>query len=189
MKVTHFILLAALVASASGTLGYFLYHHSPPSHELTALSFFSTEDFQPTGSQKTRRPDFSLLDLQGKLRSNSEWDGKVVIVNFWATWCPPCLQEIPDFIDLQEQYAKRGLQFIGIAIDDPDKVQRFVNNQGINYPVFVGNQQPIEIATKFGNRIGALPFTVIINREGDIVFRQIGGMDKQKTKQVILSLL
>lgn len=135
------------------------------------------------------RPDFTLLDLQGNTRNNSEWDGKVVVVNFWATWCPPCVKEIPLFIKLQEKYAERGLQFVGIAINDTyETVQSFVKKHGINYPI-LGGENSMTVTQDFGNRMAALPFTVVINRKGDIVLRHIGEMHQEKAERIILPLL
>ncbi len=172
IKPIYLILFMALmVASMTSTAGFLWYSHSQPN------------------TDSKLRPTFSLPDLQGQTHTSSEWDGKVVVVNFWATWCPPCLKELPTFIKLQARYAERGLQFIGIALDDHQKVQTFVKKMGINYPVLLGNQEVIAVAQRFGNRLGALPFTAVIDREGYIQWRHAGEMHEQKAEQVILSLL
>jgi len=136
-----------------------------------------------------RRPDFSLPDLEGKIHANSEWDGKVVIVNFWATWCPPCLKEIPMFIKLQEKYAERGVQFVGIAMDNRHAVRNMVDKMGINYQVLVGDEKAISLAVSFGDYASALPFTAILDTEGYIVLQEVGEMYLRKTEKAILSLL
>jgi len=172
IKSVHVILFVTLmVASMTSTAGFLWYNHS-----------------QPTTESKLR-PTFSLPDLQGQTHTSSEWDGKVVIVNFWATWCPPCIRELPTFIKLQERYAERGIQFVGIALDDQQEVQHFVDEMGINYPVLLGNQEVIMVAQRFGNRLGALPFTAVIDREGYIKWRHAGEMHEKKAEQIILSLL
>jgi thiol-disulfide isomerase/thioredoxin len=138
----------------------------------------------------TRCPDFSLVDLQGQTHHNSEWQGKVVVFNFWATWCPPCVREIPMFIELQKKYADRGLQFVGIATNDPPQVvAEFVEDNGINYPILIGEGDAIDVAVNFGNRFGALPYTAIVDREGNIVLRKVGEMKRQKLEKTILPLL
>jgi thiol-disulfide isomerase/thioredoxin len=134
--------------------------------------------------------DFTLLDLEGKIHSDSEWLGKkVVILNFWATWCPPCVREIPGFIKLQEKYGEQGIQFIGIAIDNKNAVQSFVKKMGTNYPILLGDQKAINLAISLGNKMAGLPFTVVIDRNGKIILRQIGQISEQKIEHTILPLL
>jgi len=135
------------------------------------------------------RPEFSLPDLEGKMRNIKEWDNKVLVINFWATWCPPCRKEMPAFIELQEQYGEQGLQFIGVAIDTPDAVTDFSDTYGINYPMMVGELEAIEIGKKYGNRFGALPYTVITDRSGKIVFVQRGELLKETAENTIKPLL
>jgi len=135
------------------------------------------------------RPAFSLPDLEGKLRHVSEWDGKVLVVNFWATWCPPCRKEMPVFIALQEKYAAQGLQFIGIALDETDKVQDFVDTLAVEYPILLGGKQAERVSVAYGNRFGALPYTVMIDRNKNIVSMHRGGLTQAQAEQQIKRLL
>ena len=101
---------------------------------------------------------------------HKEWEGKVVMLNFWATWCPPCKKEIPDFVALQSRYANEGLQVVGAALDTPDMIAQFIAHTPINYPNFIlevgeGNA----IMEAYGNQLGTLPFTVFIDRTGNVV--------------------
>ncbi|MGD8999424.1 MAG: TlpA disulfide reductase family protein [Granulosicoccaceae bacterium] len=137
----------------------------------------------------TLRPDFRLPDLEDRVRSIAEWDGKVMVVNFWATWCPPCRKEVPAFIALQEQYGEQGLQFVGIAIDEKDKVIDFSDTYGVNYPMLVGDLDAIKLGKAYGNRFGALPYSVIINREGKIAFTQRGELTREIAETEINKLL
>jgi len=140
--------------------------------------------------QPTQKISFTLPDLQGKIHNESEWLGKkVLVLNFWATWCPPCIREIPGFLKLQEKYGKRGLQFIGIAIDNQKAVQGFVTKMGMNYPVLLGNQEAIDVSIRLGNKMAGLPFTVIIDRNGQIISRQVGQMFEPDVEKTILPLL
>jgi len=130
-------------------------------------------------------------DLSGHTQTIGQWRGKVVVVNFWATWCPPCLREIPDFIQMQNDYGDRGLQFVGIAIDRPEKVQAFAANAGFrfNYPVLVGALEAIELSRVLGNRQGALPFTVVVDRAGKLSAVNLGALDAAKLSKIIQPLL
>lgn len=135
----------------------------------------ATEATVPTVAAKkvksNYRPNYSLKDLEDKTRSASEWDGKVVILNFWATWCPPCRREMPAFIKFQEAYQDKGVTFIGIALDEKDAVVDFTDPMGMNYPILMAEQEGIQISQDYGNRLNILPFTVIIDRKGNIVKR------------------
>lgn len=130
-----------------------------------------------------------LADLEGQARTLDEWRGKVLIVNYWATWCAPCREEIPVFIRLQRKYGDRGLQFIGIAIDRAEAVAAFSREFGMNYPVLIGGADAIEISRRAGNRVGALPFTVILDRSGVIVARELGGLKESRLSELIQPLL
>jgi thiol-disulfide isomerase/thioredoxin len=117
-------------------------------------------------------PEFSLPDLQGHETASSTWAGKVVVINFWATWCPPCLREIPLLAEAQERY--RNLQVVGIAIDNGEDVARFVGEHRLNYPVLLGGTNAVEMSRRLGNRLQGLPFTVIFDRQGNRIHSQIG---------------
>ncbi|MCW9013611.1 MAG: redoxin family protein [Gammaproteobacteria bacterium] len=135
------------------------------------------------------RPEFALKDLDGELRNITEWDGKVLLVNFWATWCPPCKKEIPAFMNLQQQYGKDGFQVIGIAIDDEQSVADYSDTIGINYPIMPGEIAAAEIARRYGNRINALPFTAFVGRDGKIAVTKPGEISQAAAEKIILSLL
>jgi thiol-disulfide isomerase/thioredoxin len=130
-----------------------------------------------------------LPDLGGAGQDLGQWRGKVLVVNFWATWCAPCREEIPIFVRLQEKYRDRGLQFVGIAIDEPAPVGAFVREFGVNYPVLVGNLQTVEISRKAGNRAGGLPFTLVLDRQGAIARTALGGLKEDQLDAWIGALL
>ncbi len=116
-------------------------------------------------------PDFSLTDLSGTKLSLSQYRGKVVLLDFWATWCDPCKEEIPHFVEMQNRYASQGLQIIGISMDDDEQAVRAFQQQfKMNYPVAMGS---VEVAEQFGGILG-LPITFVIDREGRIVSRHVG---------------
>ena len=131
----------------------------------------------------------TLTDLAGKPQPISQWRGRVLVVNFWATWCPPCLKEIPEFIRFQERYGAKGLQFVGLAIDSPARVAGFVGQQGVNYPVLMAEAEGLELSREAGNRLGALPFTVVIDRQGRTALVELGVLDEAKLASLVKRLL
>ena len=133
--------------------------------------------------------DFGFPDVNDKLLSIKDWHGKVLVINFWATWCAPCLQEIPEFIKLQAEYQARGLQFIGVAIDEKQPVQEYLQRVGINYPVMVAGDAGIAVSQELGNVINALPFTLIVNQAGQIVHRQPGELSNAQILEQVTPLL
>lgn len=173
--------LIAIIAAASAALGFYLGHVL----EGQARSE-NNADPRVAVTVPEERPAFTLPDTAGQARSVQEWDGKVLVINFWATWCPPCREEIPEFVALQRKYAMRGLQFVGIAIDEPEAVLPFMKAAGVNYPVLLGQLTGIDLSRKYGNRWGALPFTAVIDREGQIVSVNGGSITRREMEQNIL---
>ena len=131
----------------------------------------------------------TFADLSGKPQRLDQWRGKVLVVNFWATWCPPCLKEIPEFIRMQARYRDQGLQFVGVAVDQPEKVAPFVEKMGFNYPVLVGALEAVELLRTLGNQHGGLPFTVVFDRKGTFVAAELGGLTEVKLSRVVEPLL
>lgn len=142
---------------------------------------------QTTGTRKMS--EFTLNDLDGNQHNIHEWDGHVLVLNFWATWCPPCRRETPMFVELQDKYGAKGLQFVGIAIDNKDKVTDFMDTFGVNYPMLIGTDDAIQVSKSFGNRFGALPYTVIIDRNGIIQRIQRGELTRSVAEKTIQALL
>jgi thiol-disulfide isomerase/thioredoxin len=131
----------------------------------------------------------ALPDTAGREQSLGQWKGKVLVVNFWATWCTPCREEMPEFVKLQTELGGRGLQFVGIAIDQADKVQAFAAELGLNYPALIGGNGAIELSKTMGNRLGALPFTIIVDRAGRVVHTQLGRLPEAQLMSIVGQLL
>jgi thiol-disulfide isomerase/thioredoxin len=130
-----------------------------------------------------------LMGLDGKPQALVQWRGKVLVVNFWATWCAPCREEIPGFIKIQDQYGPRGVQFVGIAIDQKERVGPYAREIGINYPVLVGGLETMDFARQLGNRRSVLPFTLVLDRDGKVVTTEIGILKLGKLENLLKPLL
>lgn len=178
-------LIAVVVAAAALAGGVYLRANlDGPEPEIITVKQASTDRDSPQ-----RRPEFWLSDPQGQRHGIAQWDGKLLVMNFWATWCPPCLHEIPMFMKLQERYQSRGVQFLGIAIDDVDQVRAFVDEIGLNYPTLHGQLDAIEVMGAYGNQAGGLPYTVFIDAAGSIVARHPGVLDEAATIKLIEEFL
>ncbi len=132
-------------------------------------------------------PSWELADLEGKTIRSTDFKGKVVVLDFWATWCPPCRAEIPDFIALQKKYAARGLAVIGVSVDQASlkTVKLFAEKNDINYPVMIADNK---IVDSFGG-IDGLPTTFIIDRNGNIVKQHLGFTPPNTIEKEVKALL
>lgn len=130
-------------------------------------------------------PSFELADIDGELVSIDDFKGRVILLNFWATWCGPCKREIPDFIDLQNEYGDDGLTIVGIALDEHSLVTAFVKEWEINYPVLIGTE---EVSMRYGN-IRSIPTTFIIDRSGAVVKSYVGLQPRSVIEADVKALL
>ncbi|WP_428623482.1 TlpA family protein disulfide reductase [Sedimenticola sp.] len=135
-------------------------------------------------------PPFSLQGLDGKQHSLSEWKGQVIMLNFWASWCAPCQYEIRDFVRYQEQYATKGLQIIGLGIDEERKLQNASRSLSVNYPVLIADPANSDaLLTEWGNPQRIVPYTVIIDRNGEITYIHRGQLDQETFNEFVLPLI
>jgi len=181
LKQTLMLIVLGLAAAVAG---FMLFQANTPATVKATDS-----PTQKTADNNTRRPDFSLPDVEGVEQPISKWDGKVILLNFWATWCPPCRREMPAFIKLQNQFAKQGLQVIGVAIDQVDLVEAFADSIGVNYPILVGENSAINVTQDYGNQYGQLPYTVIIDRQGIVRHQKFGELTYDEAIAFIQPLL
>lgn len=131
-------------------------------------------------------PDFTLPQLDGQSLRLSSYRGKIVLLDFWATWCDPCREETPHLVELQQKYGNPGLQIIGVSMDDsPDPVRGFYQQFHMNYPVVMGNAK---IGELYGGVLG-LPIAFVLDRQGRIVAKHIGATDVGVFEQDVLKLL
>jgi len=160
--------IAALVALAAG-IGLAVYDRHPA--DTTALLALA------------------LPDPAGHPQPMAQWRGKVLVVNFWATWCAPCREEMPDFVRAQDEYGAKGLQVVGIAVDNADKVQEFAKEIGLNYPALIGGYGAMDLSRDLGNSLVALPFTLVLDRQGKVAYTHLGPVKPDKFRDVVAKLL
>lgn len=156
---------------------------------LTLLSYSCTTSGERAGQNAASskdHPGFPLPDLKGKMISPADYRGKIVFVNFWATWCGPCRHEIPDFLQLYQQYHDKGLEILGVAVSmhSTDEVKAFANDVKINYPVLIGNDN---VAATY--EVEAIPTTLVFDRNGKLHKRLVGAQSRESLEAMIKSLL
>ena len=184
MKEWKILLLALVAASLSAYAGFRI-----SSTRVQATPASDTTAPVPLEMIAVAMDEIRIKDLEGREHSLSEWAGKILVVNFWATWCPPCVVEIPAFMELQSDLGTRGLQFVGIALDDPAAAAKFTTERAINYPILAGDEEVARLMQGLGNAIGALPFTVVFDREGPIVHTQQGEWKLTQARRILESLV
>jgi thiol-disulfide isomerase/thioredoxin len=145
--------LMAVVLAACAVAGFFTYRM------ITA---------PPTPAPQTSLPAFVLTTTEGERRDITEYLGKPMVLNFWATWCPPCLREMPLLVDLHTRHGEE-IQVVGVAIDRMESVLEFMEKLAVDYPVLVGEQDAMEAAGLFGDAFIGLPFTVFVGAAGDVL--------------------
>ena len=172
------------------------YYADKKTRVSSNVAIAARKDYSPDKSIGTPAPEVHFKDLDGKDTSLDDYKGKVVLVNFWATWCDPCREEIPWLIDMQLKYADKGFTVLGIAMDEEGKkvVQPYVSTEHfdvnsqkltMNYPIVIGND---DIAEKFGGLLG-YPTSVLISRDGKQVRRVTGIISEAEMSHAIESLL
>lgn len=162
--------------------------NQPETHTVTNTQ---TQNTNNAGQQQDRplAPDFTLKDMDGKSVSLSDYRGKVVFVNFWATWCPPCRAEIPDFVKLVDKYGKEGFVILGVSVDkeaDVKKIPKFSKDFKINYPVMWDSNY--KVAQDYGG-IGSIPTTFVIDRSGRAVGKVVGARSYKEFEKIIKKVL
>lgn len=164
------VVLAALLGAGAGIGGYLLYDSKQ----------------QQAGAEL--RPAFQLPNLDDQLQAVNQWDGKVLVLNFWATWCPPCVREVPMLVEMQGELGAKGLQIVGIAVDKRDLARDFVHQAQVNYPILYGVQSALEVSQLYGNDAGTLPHTAVIDRQGVVRHIIRGELERDQLEGLLAPL-
>lgn len=181
---------AVLAIVSAGVLGYNFYRwmHERPT-PATSASTPGPQAAAPAESQQAAipevRPIFSLQDRDGKMRSITEWDGKSLVINFWATWCAPCRREIPFLRKLHAARASQNIEIIGIAIDFRENVLEYVKEVEIDYPLLIGEQDGLDAAAAFGLGSMGFPFTVFTDDQGRVVTAYLGELHQPQADMIL----
>ncbi|NJD08553.1 MAG: TlpA family protein disulfide reductase [Methylococcaceae bacterium] len=134
--------------------------------------------------------NFSFFDLEGRLHRLNEWRGKVLIVNFWASWCPPCVAEMPGFVALQNELGAQGVQFVGLITgDSQDAAKAFLDQFPVNYPILNGEPGANEWSARLGNNTDVLPLSAVFDRDGKLIHMEYGLFKRDEVLKVIGPLL
>ena len=164
-------------AALFAVTGFLLYRtpapESPAPLEIRAAAFWEAR----------------LPDLEATPQPLMQWLGKVLVVNFWASCCLPCQREIPAFIALQDKHGGRGLQFVGIAMEEADKAGAYAARVGMNYPILRGDTAGAQLGRDAGNQMGGMPYTVVFDRRGNAIAALTGEVDSARLENLILPLL
>lgn len=131
----------------------------------------------------------NYLDMQNQPQALSEWQGKVMLVNFWATWCPPCREEMPELSTIQDKFRDQGVIVLGISTDDLAKTKSYIEGSPVNYPVLAGDMDGMDLSQKLGNNQGILPYSVLISRDGSIIKVFRGRIEPEVVEQAIQAIL
>ena len=173
------VIVIVVAASLAGAAGYWLVGRQDPAVPVvTAPSGTAALPAAPPRLAETV-PDFRLLDRAGTPRSLQEWQGRSLIVNFWATWCAPCRREIPLLQRIARDRAADGFEVIGIAVDFRDKVLAYADEMNIEYPLLIGEQDALDAAAAFGVDAIGFPFTIFTDAQGRVVAAQMGELSEE----------
>ena len=175
------------IALVSAAVGFFLYQQFSP--EPTAATSNRETPQTTTSVLGQPIPAVTLPNPEGETQTLSQWKGQPLLINFWATWCPPCREEIPDLIALQREFQDQGVVVIGIALDEARHVARFIQEFGIDYPVFVEPGRATQMNAAFGNPLGVLPYTVYVDSQGRIRKTHRGALSREQGRKDLQDLL
>ena len=152
------------------------------SHWISQTGVASEPSVKAFFANSWQNPDGKSVDAK-------QWQGKVLVVNFWASWCPPCVEEMPTLDLLQREYQNQNVVFVGIGIDSPSNIREFLKKNPVSYPILIGGLEGSSLSKQMGNTQGALPYTVIINSQGKSSYTKLGKISEEELRKAIKSAL
>ena len=167
----------AVVACLGGIGGYsaWVLTSAPPPAEPEIVRLMPTAPPPPsTDLIGHPAPAFELPDLDGETKRLSDWRGQTVLINFWATSCEPCREEMPMLEAVYQRYRDRGFEVLGIAIDDAGAIGEFIGEIGVTFPILVASSSNLQLGQRYGNTLGALPYSALVDAEGNIRYLKLG---------------
>jgi peroxiredoxin len=175
-------LILVTVALLSAAAGYGVSKWLHPAAAAARSPVAPVQPPRPEDLVGSRRPDFTLADRSGEPVSAAAFDGQVVLVNFWASWCAPCVREMPMLSELQSELGGQGLRVIGIAVDDPERARTFAEGLGLGYTLLFGLGDAMLTGRSFGNGTGQLPYSVLVDASGVIRWTHLGALDRDQVE-------
>lgn len=178
-KVALALLLAAGISIGTALLG----------ERWVALWSGRTAGIAGGAAELKSLPDFVLADAQGRETASTAWAGKILLLNYWATWCTPCTRQLTPLADIRRSLGERGVAVVGIAVDRAADVQAFLAARPLDYPILIATPEAVELARRLGNPVQGLPFTVLFDARGRRVFSQVGALDVEALRAQLARLL
>ena len=170
MKYLKHALIAIAIIVSGLTLRHFIWG---PTQTISSEALYAT----------------SFPDNEGKVQAIEQWRGKILVINFWATWCPPCREEMPELSRLHDHYQDKDVLVLGIATEDVAKIREFTKETKVSYPLLAGDMQAMNLGNALGNNRGVLPYTVVLDRDGNVVKTFFGQVNHVMLEEVLLPLI
>ena len=173
MKSKVFLFGAVALLFAGVGVYFGVQQHTPAEPESPAVATFFAQKME---------------DANGNMHMLAQWQGKTLVLNFWATWCAPCVEEMPELTALQTELAAKNIQILGIGIDSPSNIRAFAAKYKITYPLYIAGMTGTELSRQFGNQAGGLPYTVIIGPRGDVKKTYLGRLNIEQLRSDLNTL-
>ena len=187
----NLVILAAVAVIAAGA-GYYVSRLLAPADRSDPMAVPPAAGEAATIADASqlvgqRRPDFNLADAAGRRVSADAYDGRILLINFWATWCAPCVEEMPMLAEFQRDHAER-VTVAGIAVDDPGRAGEFARELGVGYALLFGQPEAMLVSRNYGNHSGMLPYSVLVDASGIVRWTRLGAVDRDQLEAELAML-